>query len=282
MDGRSIVNDAHMIPPPRLGTGICHPPQPPTVIRFPTTRTEAFRTSSKLGSRHPRQANYTTLRQIGGCPAQPRISCDSPSAGQAGPAAPPRRTGLPSLVTIGRPLIIFNWAKREFTGHSKAKKPIRKSPVRRRQSEGSGGRGWIWSGHARAPGWRVKVRSRRLYMSDHGSQVKKRCVGIEHTVFTPEYEPVQSVETEKVEEIPRERRDPSHIHVGGLDPSLQHRFEPQGEGERELDYTEQIRLVNRVRDSDIRRRKPLRRLVYTASRNKRKEAEASHVWGDIF
>ena len=54
----------------------------------------------------------------------------------------------------------------------------------------------------RAPGWRVKARSRKLYMSDHGSQVKKRSVGKEHTVIAPEYEPVQSVETEKVEEIP--------------------------------------------------------------------------------
>ena len=173
-------------------------------MRIPATRTEASRTSSALGSRHPRQANYTALPRIGGCPVQPKRSCDSPSAVRVDPVAPPRQTGQPSLVTIGRPLIIVNWAKREFSGHTKARKPIRKSPVRRRQSERPSIREWIWGGDVRAAGWRVKVRSRKLSMSDHGSQVKKRCVGTEHTVVTPEYEPVQPVETKKVEEIPRE------------------------------------------------------------------------------
>jgi len=142
-------------------------------MRIPTTRVEACHTSSALGSRHHRQANYTALQRIGGCPVQPKRSCDSPSVVRAGLVAPPRQTGQPSLVTIGRPLIIFDWAKREFSGHSKARKPIRKSPVRRRQSERPGIREWIWSGDVRAPGWRVKVRSRKLSMSDHGSQVKK-------------------------------------------------------------------------------------------------------------
>ena len=47
-----------------------------------------------------------------------------------------------------------------------------------------------------------------------------RCGRVEHTVIVPEDEPVQSIETEKVEEVPRERRDPPHVHIWGLDPSL--------------------------------------------------------------
>ena len=72
----------------------------------------------------------------------------------------------------------------------------------------------------------------------------KRCTGVEHTIIVPEDQPVQSVETEKVEEIPRERRDPSYIHIWGLDPSLQHRLESQCQGERQLDYVERTWLVH--------------------------------------
>ena len=91
-------------------------------------RTGAVRTSSKLGSPHHRQANYTTLQRIGGCPARQKRSCDSPSVVRAGPVASPRRTGLPSPGTIERPLIIFNWAKCEIAQHSKAKKPQSENP----------------------------------------------------------------------------------------------------------------------------------------------------------
>ena len=40
-------------------------------------------------------------------------------------------------------------------------------------------------------------------ISDHGSRVQS-CAGVEHTVIAPENEAVQSIETEEIEEIPRE------------------------------------------------------------------------------
>lgn len=94
---------------------------------------EVFRTSSKPGSQHHRQAIYTTLRRIGGCPVQPKISCDSPSAVQAGLVASLRQTGLPSPAMIGMPLIIVDWAERELhntTEQSRDQKiPGQKVPV---------------------------------------------------------------------------------------------------------------------------------------------------------
>ena len=56
-------------------------------------------------------------------------------------------------------------------------------------------------------------------MSDCESQ-RKRCGEGKHTVFAAEDEPVQPIEAEKVEEVPRERGNPPHVHIGGLNSSL--------------------------------------------------------------
>ena len=106
-------------------------------------RVELSRTSSKPGFRHRRQASYTILRQIGGCLVQPKRSCDNPSAARAGPVALLRQTGLPSLVTIGTPLIVVDWAKCGIAQHSQAQKsrsenPRSESPSWKGRMAGSG------------------------------------------------------------------------------------------------------------------------------------------------
>ena len=200
MYGRECEQRTHDTPHPRLGPGMYHPPQPPAVMRIPQMQTEAYRTSAKLGSQHHRQANYTTPRQIGGCPSQPRRSCDSPSAARAGPVASPRQTGLPSPATIETPLIISDWAKWKIAQHTKAKKSRSENPP----SEGASRKIGVSGFGAETCAQRVKNQNqvKRKCMSDHGS--RQKFAGAERTVIAPEYEPVQSVETEEVEEIPRE------------------------------------------------------------------------------
>ncbi len=64
--------------------------------------------------------------------------------------------------------------------------------------------------------------------------ITRRCEEKRHTVFAAEDEPVQAIEPEEIEEVPREGRHPAHVHVGGLDAALQHALEAQGERKREL------------------------------------------------
>lgn len=99
-----------------------------------TIQMEVFRIFSKSGSRHHRQANYTALRRIEGCPAQLKISCDSPSAARAGSVASPRQTGLPFPVMIGTPLIVVDWTGRKIVERNKARSRDQKIP----RSEGAG------------------------------------------------------------------------------------------------------------------------------------------------
>ena len=63
-------------------------------------------------------------------------------------------------------------------------------------------------------------------------EVKGVC---KRTVVIPKDEPVQAVEAEEVEEVPREGGHPADVHVRCLDSALEHALESKCEREGKLD-----------------------------------------------
>ena len=62
------------------------------------------------------------------------------------------------------------------------------------------------------------------------------CIRHTLTIIIAKNESIEPVETEEVEEVPGEGGHPADIHVGRLDPTLEHRLEAECEGERKFDY----------------------------------------------
>ena len=63
------------------------------------------------------------------------------------------------------------------------------------------------------------------------------------TIVVAEQQTVETVETEEVEKVPGEGRDPAHVHVGSFYSALKHRLETQRQWERKLDCEEFRRMT---------------------------------------
>lgn len=56
------------------------------------------------------------------------------------------------------------------------------------------------------------------------------------TMTTAKDERKDALKTKKVQKVPGERRNPGHVHVVGLDSTLQHTLESDRQRERQLNY----------------------------------------------
>lgn len=57
-----------------------------------------------------------------------------------------------------------------------------------------------------------------------------------HTIFFAKNQGKYPPQPKQIQEIPRQRGNPSHVHVGGFDAALEHGFEAECEGEGEFDW----------------------------------------------
>jgi hypothetical protein len=55
------------------------------------------------------------------------------------------------------------------------------------------------------------------------------------TVVVAQEETKESIKTEPVEDVPGERGDPSDVHVGRVDTTLEHLLKAEGEGKGQFD-----------------------------------------------
>lgn len=58
-------------------------------------------------------------------------------------------------------------------------------------------------------------------------------LGLIRGVVSSQNQGVYAVQTEKIEEVPRQRRNPSNVHVWSVDASLQHCLEADSKWERQ-------------------------------------------------
>jgi hypothetical protein len=68
---------------------------------------------------------------------------------------------------------------------------------------------------------------------------------LDRTILRPKHQLEETVQSEQVQEVPRQSRDVSDVHIRSSDIPLKHCLETVREGERKLDYSAGPPLVIR-------------------------------------